>query len=217
LRICAKGRQPTAPHVYKSGMSPIRRHTKKFCKMTRTVIWLPPESRSYSPCVRQDRDDSPARARQAFVPTARSVRSYALRHSTSCRDQTRFTHFDRENRIKRICATGRQPTAPTSTNRVCHLYDDTPEKSTQKYAHRHLSTYTTDQIPRSQASLSRHAEPGRAAGRAGPGRAGPDRTVPGGRTKPGRLAGRPRHKLSPDVGTTSYFAVFLNCLQTDPP
>jgi hypothetical protein len=139
------------------------------------------------------------------------------------------THFDIRLRVETkpgshisIGRTESNESAPQAGNQpLPHLqigyvtYTTTHLKKVRKNTH--IVIYRHTQLIRSPVVKPVFPDtPNRAGRPAGPGRAGPGRAGPG-RAKPGRLAGRPRHKLSPDVGTTSYFAVFLNCLQTDPP
>ena len=77
---------------------------------------------------------------------------------------------------------GNQP-LPTCIDRARHPYDDTPEKSSQKDAHGHSSTCTSD-LHRSRVRLSCLSPPAQPGGR--PGRAGPSQTSPCGRAAAGR-------------------------------
>ena len=156
-------------------------------------------------------------AGRAYVPTVRCVRSYALPHSdtqTSRRATKPGSHLS-IGRFERICAVvGRQPTAP-------HMYRPGTSslrrhtwKSSQKDAHGHSSTCTSD-LHRSRVCLSRLSPPTETGGRtAGPSRArprraaGPRRAVTGGQAsardrRPGvgtRPAAGLRHANGPGIG-----------------
>ena len=172
--------------------------------MTRTVIWFPQESRSYSPCLTRARrppgHTEPGTRRPAGRPGVRCyrsrralVRTSPLRHSTSRRATKPGSHLSigrTDSHESAPSSAGSQP-LPTCIDRARHPYDDTPEKVPKKTSTvirlpaQVISTVVESVFP---VSLRRPSRAGRAGGRAGgrPGRAGPDRTSPCGRAAAGR-------------------------------